>query len=101
LAILDDEPSTCQQPPGPSVAGRATTYWKAHCDGDESKAPLVIKDSWQYPEDEEEGELLREATEKEVNIIRDNVPKGLDITGATNYKPEGSMMPSSTSHTVR
>lgn len=37
----------------PCVAGRATTCWKAHCEGDESKPPLVIKDSWQYPEQEE------------------------------------------------
>ncbi len=68
--------------------------------------PLIVKDSWQYPEREEEGELLHEATEKQVkNVaryfhyetvrvggqdddIRANVRKGLDITKATNYKPE-------------
>ncbi|KAF9730065.1 hypothetical protein PMIN01_11998 [Paraphaeosphaeria minitans] len=50
----------------PCIAGRATTCWKAHREGDESKVPLVIKDSWQYPERDEEGELLREATEKGV-----------------------------------
>ncbi|KAJ9646987.1 hypothetical protein H2199_001973 [Coniosporium tulheliwenetii] len=99
----------------PCVAGRATTCWKAHRDGDESKTPLVIKDAWQYPEREEEGKLLQEATEKGVvNVARyyhhetvrvggknddihNNVRKGLDITRATNYKPEGSMMPPSTS----
>jgi Fungal protein kinase len=54
-----------------SVAGRATTTWKAYCDGDESKMVLVIKDSWQYPEREEEGELLREATKRGVvNVAR-------------------------------
>ncbi|KAI9777130.1 MAG: hypothetical protein M1839_009086 [Geoglossum umbratile] len=54
-----------------SVAGRATTCWKAYCDGDESKMILVVKDSWQYPEREEEGELLRDATEKGVvNVAR-------------------------------
>lgn len=56
---------------GTSVVGRATTCWKAYREGDESKAPLVIKDSWQYPERDQEGELLREATEKEVeNVAR-------------------------------
>ncbi|EER24607.1 hypothetical protein CPC735_059770 [Coccidioides posadasii C735 delta SOWgp] len=45
------------------VAGRATTCWKAHRETDESRIPLVIKDSWQYPERHEEGELLREAME--------------------------------------
>jgi hypothetical protein len=48
-----------------SVAGRATTCWKAHREGDKSKQILVVKDSWQYPEREEEGELLREATEND------------------------------------
>jgi hypothetical protein len=98
----------------PCVAGRATTCWKAHREGDESQKPLVIKDSWQYPERDEEGELLREATEKGViNVaryyhhetvrvndkdddIRDNVRRALDITRATNYKPEGSMIPLNT-----
>ncbi|EXM12386.1 hypothetical protein RAB80_014575 [Fusarium oxysporum f. sp. vasinfectum] len=67
---------------------------------------LVIKDSWQYPERDEEGELLREATDKGVvNVaryyhhetvqidgadddIRNNVRRGLDITQAANYRPE-------------
>lgn len=97
----------------PCVVGRATTCWKAHREGDESKVPLVIKDSWQYPEREEEGGLLRQATEKGVvNVaryyyhetvridgkdddVRDNIRKGLDVTRAANYKPEGCMLPSS------
>lgn len=55
----------------PSVVGRATTCWKAYRDGDESQTPLVVKDSWQYPERDQEGELLREATEKKVeNVAR-------------------------------
>ena len=80
------------------VAGRATTCWKGHVEGDDSMKPLVIKDSWQYPEREEEGELLREATGKGViNVaryyhhetvsvngkeddVRDNVRRGLDVT---------------------
>jgi hypothetical protein len=97
----------------PCVAGRATTCWKAYKEEDPN-TPLVVKDSWQYPEREEEGKLLREATEKGVmNVarylhhetvsvgnrdddIRANVRKGLDITKATNYKPEKSMPPPST-----
>jgi hypothetical protein len=97
----------------PCVAGRATTCWKAYKEEDPN-TPLVVKDSWQYPEREEEGELLREATEKGVmNVaryfhhetvsvgsrdddIRANVRKGLDITKATNYKPEKVMPPPST-----
>ncbi|KAK3363869.1 hypothetical protein B0T25DRAFT_597397, partial [Lasiosphaeria hispida] len=38
------------------VAGRATTCWKAHREG-LPQMPLVIKDSWQYPERNGEGEL--------------------------------------------
>ncbi|KAF1924748.1 uncharacterized protein M421DRAFT_424639 [Didymella exigua CBS 183.55] len=101
----------------PCVAGRATTCWKAYREGDESRAPLVIKDSWQYPEREEEGELLREATEKDVvnvaryyhhgtvrmgdqdDTIRGHVRRGLDVTKATNYLPESKMRPPGT--TVR
>ncbi|KAL2005522.1 hypothetical protein VTN00DRAFT_2733 [Thermoascus crustaceus] len=90
------------------VAGRATTCWKAYREGDQSKTPLVIKDSWQYPERPEEGNLLREATEKgvinvarhyhhqivyvgdKVHDIRNNIRKGLDLTKATNYRPARS-----------
>lgn len=46
------------------VAGRATTCWKAHLEGDNLLAPFVIKDSWQLPEREEEGKLLREAKDR-------------------------------------
>ncbi|KAI9766861.1 MAG: hypothetical protein M1839_004748 [Geoglossum umbratile] len=85
-----------------SVAGRATTCWKAYRDGDELMVTLVIKDSWQYPERGEEGELLRNATEKNVvNVARyyhhetvrvggkeddinDNIRKGLGIMKATD-----------------
>ncbi|KFY03126.1 hypothetical protein V490_00273 [Pseudogymnoascus sp. VKM F-3557] len=98
------------------VAGCATTCWKAHLADDDTRAPLVIKDSWQYPERDEEGELLREATDKEVvNVarhychetvhvagerddVRGNVRRNLDISKATNYfvqrkRAEGSMLP--------
>ncbi|EDN10828.1 predicted protein [Histoplasma mississippiense (nom. inval.)] len=45
------------------IAGRATTCWRAHRKADDLQMPLVIKDSWQYSERDEEGELLRQATE--------------------------------------
>jgi Fungal protein kinase len=84
-----------------------------------SKQILVVKDSWQYPE-REEGQLLREATEKGVsNVARyyhhetvhgieddvnGHIRKGLDIMKASNAfrivsaisKPEGKMLPRST-----
>ncbi|KAE8151976.1 hypothetical protein BDV25DRAFT_80775 [Aspergillus avenaceus] len=87
----------------PCVAGRATTCWKAYREGDETSTPLVIKDSWQYPERGEEGKLLHEATQKGVvNVARyyhhetvlvdgkvddtqNNVRKGLDVAKSTNY----------------
>lgn len=74
------------------------------------KTPLVIKDSWQYTEREEEGELLREATNKGVvNVaryyhhetvrvlgtdddVRSNFRKGLDIMKAENYRLDRSMI---------
>ncbi|KAI9854205.1 MAG: hypothetical protein M1813_001337 [Trichoglossum hirsutum] len=94
-----------------SVAGRATTCWKAYRDGDKSNMTLVIKDSWQYTEREEEGEFLRGATEKgwstwrDITIMRRNVRKGLGITKASNAfrhisvigKTEGMMPAQSTS----
>lgn len=94
------------------IAGRATTCWKAHPEGYPQRS-LVIKDSWQYPEREEEGELLSEATSRGViNVaryyfhntvkmygkdddIRSNVRKGLNVATATNYRPERSLPPPS------
>ncbi|EQL30109.1 hypothetical protein, variant [Blastomyces dermatitidis ATCC 26199] len=53
------------------VAGRATTCWKVYCETDKLRMPLVVKDSWQYPERTEEGELLQEAMMKGVkNVAR-------------------------------
>jgi len=87
----------------PCIAGRATTCWKAYPKED-PQTPLVIQDSWQYPELEEEGELLGEATEPGIiNVaryyhhetvqvggidddIRSNVRKNLDITLAENHR---------------
>ncbi len=92
------------------VAGRATTCWKTHREG-HPQTPFVIKDSWQFIEHEEEGEMLREATDSHVtNVaryyhhetvrvrgmdddIRCNVRKGLDITTASNYRPERPPLP--------
>ncbi|ROT35341.1 hypothetical protein SODALDRAFT_283661 [Sodiomyces alkalinus F11] len=85
------------------IAGRATTCWKAHPEG-HPEMVLVIKDSWQYPERDEEGDLLSEVADKGViNVARHyhhetvqiretdddvqkNVRRWLDITAATNYR---------------
>ena len=98
------------------IAGRATTCWKAHREGD-LQTPLVIKDSWQYLERDEEGELLREVTSKGVvNVaryyhhetvqvrsmdddVRSNARGGLDVTSATNYPPKRSTPPPNTTAT--
>ncbi|KAJ5801106.1 uncharacterized protein N7518_003174 [Penicillium psychrosexuale] len=84
----------------PCIAGRATTCWKAYLEAD-PRTSLVVKDSWQYTERDEEGELLKEATERGVaNVsryyhhltvyvrgkadgVRDNVRGGLDIRTET------------------
>lgn len=94
------------------IAGRATTCWKAYREGD-LRTPLIIKDSWQYTEREEEGELLREATDRDVvhmaryyfhytvrvgnrdDDIRDNVRGVLNIMKAENYRPGRSTVSSS------
>ena len=31
-----------------AIVSRATTCWRAYRDTDETKKPLIIKDSWQY-----------------------------------------------------
>ena len=49
------------------IVGRATTCWK--CYGDDSNQPLIVKDSWQYEERPEEGDLIQEATRKGVRNI--------------------------------
>ncbi|KAI1370748.1 hypothetical protein F4677DRAFT_464937 [Hypoxylon crocopeplum] len=93
----------------PCIAGRATTCWKVHSDRD-PQTPLAIKDSWQYLEREEEGELLKKATDKGVvnmaryyhhytvqvsgidDDVQGNVRKRLDITMAENYRSERSVV---------
>lgn len=95
------------------IVGRATTCWRAYREED-PRTLLVIKDSWQYPERDEEGKLLYEATSKGVvNVgryyyhhtisvqghddIRNGVRKGLDVTRASNYRPERLIASPSTS----
>ncbi|KAI1825468.1 hypothetical protein F4861DRAFT_537932 [Xylaria intraflava] len=102
--------------PAGCIVGRATTCWKAHRQG-ELQTPLVIKDSWQYPEREEEGELLRKATDRGViNVARyyhhetvrvldtdddvqNSVRKGLDITKAEKHE-SGSSVRSPSADTI-
>ncbi|KAK0609021.1 hypothetical protein DIS24_g12578, partial [Lasiodiplodia hormozganensis] len=112
--VLDE---VIKRPSG--VASRGTVCWKAYRQGDKSRRPYVIKDSWQYPERDEEGVLLEKATKKKViNVARhyhhetvhvagveddvySSIRKGLDVAGASNYRPSDSMPPPSTSGTVR
>ncbi|KAJ1335617.1 Fungal protein kinase [Microdochium nivale] len=54
----------------PCIAGRATTCWSVHREG-ERQTSFVVKDSWQYTEREEEGELLKKATEEGVVNVAD------------------------------
>ncbi|KAH8708597.1 hypothetical protein GQ44DRAFT_743041 [Phaeosphaeriaceae sp. PMI808] len=88
----------------PCITGRATTCWKAYREGDDLRIPLVIKDSWQFPEREEEGELLREAANKNVvNVARYYYHRTVcvggkddDIHGNVQQGLESSIPPSST-----
>ncbi|KAG6042254.1 hypothetical protein E4U39_006138 [Claviceps sp. Clav50 group G5] len=88
----------------PCIAGRATICWQA-VPKDDPDTLLVVKDSWQYPEREEEGDLLQEAGKQGVvNVaryyhhetvqvrgmiddVRNGVRQGLDMTTASNYRP--------------
>lgn len=45
------------------------TCWRAYCDKDQSKEPLVVKDLWQYEERPEKGKLIKEATDKGVENV--------------------------------
>ncbi|KAL7948074.1 hypothetical protein V8C42DRAFT_351903 [Trichoderma barbatum] len=96
--------------------GRAATCWKAHREGD-SQTTLVIKDSWQYPERDEEGEIIQEATERgAINVARyyyhETVRiRGIDddvsnstvhtvATADTTVTPDTAATPDSTATTV-
>lgn len=52
----------------PCIVGRATACWKVHRNGDkgETKQTFVIEDSWHYPQRNEEGWMIQEATVKGV-----------------------------------
>ncbi|KJZ70776.1 hypothetical protein HIM_09826 [Hirsutella minnesotensis 3608] len=96
------------------IVGRATTCWKAHRK-EAPHTPLVIKDSWQYTDRDEEGILVKEASEKGVlNVARyyhhetvriqgaaddvqANIRKKLDVTKATNYRSGRAMVPAGVS----
>lgn len=100
------------------IAGRGTTCWKVHHE-DDPHAPLVVKDSWQYTERDEEGELVRDATEKGVSHvaryyyhetvqvsgadddIQRNVRDGLDVVNAKSYQWKKSMpLPRTSTSTI-
>ncbi|KAL9019595.1 MAG: hypothetical protein Q9185_003137 [Variospora sp. 1 TL-2023] len=54
-----------------AIVARGTTCWSAYRDTDKTKKPLIVKDSWQYKERPEEGQFIKEATDKGVqNIAR-------------------------------
>lgn len=91
------------------IVGRATTCWKVHREGD--GAPLVVKDSWQYTDREEEGLLLQEAATRGVaNIatyyhhetvaafgavdqIRTNIRNGINLGTGTAHRLDDSFEP--------
>ncbi|KAL7931331.1 hypothetical protein V8C35DRAFT_282676 [Trichoderma chlorosporum] len=91
------------------LVGRATTCWKAHREG-HPQMPLVVKDSWQFPERDEEGAMLCEVENRPVvhvaryyhhetvqvddadDDIRNNVRRGLDVATGTKHWP-GLLIP--------
>ncbi|PYH64776.1 protein kinase family protein [Aspergillus vadensis CBS 113365] len=96
----------------PCIAGRATTCWKAYRE-DDPGIPLVVKDSWQDTEHDEEGSLLQEATNAgvvnvaryyhhsnvcvpgKVDDVRYNIRGGLNIRTATSlHRSEQAQAPS-------
>ncbi|KAH7031009.1 LOW QUALITY PROTEIN: uncharacterized protein B0I36DRAFT_322999, partial [Microdochium trichocladiopsis] len=98
----------------PCIAGRATTCWSVHRE-DDPQTSLVVKDSWQYTEREEEGELLKTATESgvvnvaryyhhetvhvrgEVDDVSSNIRGNLNIREASNYRADQLVQPGSSS----
>ncbi|KAL7937557.1 hypothetical protein V8C35DRAFT_292804 [Trichoderma chlorosporum] len=65
------------------IACRGTTCWKAYREDDPQRKRLVLKESWQYPERDEEGFIVKEATEKGViNIARHYHHEIVHIGGA-------------------
>ena len=52
-----------------AIIGRATSCWKAYMGEGDARMRLVVKDSWQYEERGEEGELIQDATSQSVTNI--------------------------------
>ena len=52
-----------------AIIGRATSCWKASMGEGNARRRLVVKDSWQYEERGEEGELIRDATSQSVTNV--------------------------------
>ena len=52
-----------------AIIGRATRCWRAYVGEGDARRRFVVKDSWQYKEREEEGDLIKYATSKEVTHI--------------------------------
>ncbi|KAG6252321.1 hypothetical protein E4U24_000557 [Claviceps purpurea] len=85
------------------IVGRGTTCWRAYSK-DHAEEPLVIKDSWQLPERDEEGEMVLRAERRNViNVARyyhhetvrvqgmnddarNCIRRGLDMITASNYR---------------
>ena len=95
----------------PCIGGRATTCWKAHPERRPSTT-LVVKDSWQDSQRDEEGELFREVSDKDVchvaryyyhetihllngrtDDVQGGIRKGLDIRKASNYRQQHLALP--------
>ena len=103
----------------PCIAGRATTCWKVYREGDKSKKPLVAKDSWQYVDRPEEGELVRKATVAGAtnispyyhhetirfngrdDVVLSNVRKGMSAKGSSNPFTEQASIPPETTGVAR
>jgi serine/threonine protein kinase len=91
-----------------SIVGRATTCWTA-CRKGEPESVLLVKDSWQHPEHEHEGLLLREVAQRGVvNVARyyhhetvqvrgmdddimDNIRRQIHAQGPDIRKPPGKV----------
>ena len=54
----------------PAIVGRATSCWKVYSGEGDARKRLVVKDSWQYEERPEEGELIREVTLHSANVAQ-------------------------------
>lgn len=68
------------------LVGRGTACWKAHSENCPSQ-PLVVKDSWHWVENQEEGELLKLALDSGVdNVARYYHHETVEVEDATMWK---------------